>query len=251
LPIYQVRGLLVALDSDLAIALGSTTKAVNQAVKRNSARFPPGWAFQVDDHELRALQSQTVTAKGTRGGRRTPPWVFTEHGVVLLATLLRSPAAIALSQFIVEVFVEARRAGAIETKGSIVAKAAATIALGGAVGQRLQGFVVRIMDSIVDQKSQATLRDEGLALMAEGIGHLKERLKKVGFENDEIAARASKLLAEAELGKAQAAQIRADVDAKDLKTLANKLRLVLEAERAIAAGELDGFLAVLESLGRP
>jgi hypothetical protein len=91
--IKLVRGQRVLLDSDLAKLYGVTTMALNQAVKRNAERFPPDFAFRLNRQEFTALISQSVISKTGRGGGRKLPWVFTEHGVAMLSSVLRSPQA--------------------------------------------------------------------------------------------------------------------------------------------------------------
>ena len=86
--IHIARGQRVMLDSDLARLYGVTTMAPNQAVKRNADRFPEDFAFQLTPQEFSDLISQIVISKAGRGGRRTPPWVFTEHGVAMLSSVL-------------------------------------------------------------------------------------------------------------------------------------------------------------------
>ncbi|HEY5125100.1 MAG TPA: ORF6N domain-containing protein [Ignavibacteria bacterium] len=135
--VYFIRGQRIMLDSDLATVYGVPTKVLNQAVKRNIDRFPKDFMFELnfkeweliktqrDDFDLRSqfvtsnvksqnvtsnieqnLKSQSTTSK--RGGRRTLPFVFTEHGAVMLASTLNSPQAIAASIQIVKVFVKLR-----------------------------------------------------------------------------------------------------------------------------------------------
>ena len=112
--IYFVRGHKVMLDADLATLYGLPTKVLNQAVKRNAARFPPDFMFQLGADEHQALRSQLVTSNesGTgatgRGGRRYSPWVFTEHGALMAATVLNSSKAIEMSVFVVRAFVQLR-----------------------------------------------------------------------------------------------------------------------------------------------
>lgn len=112
--IHFVRGHKVMLDADLATLYGVPTKVLNQAVKRNAARFPPDFMFQLGADEHQALRSQLVTSNesGTgatgRGGRRYSPWVFTEHGALMAATVLNSPKAIEMSVFVVRAFVQLR-----------------------------------------------------------------------------------------------------------------------------------------------
>jgi hypothetical protein len=88
--VLRIRGQNVLLDSDLSLLYGVNVKALNQAVKRNSLRFPPDFMFQLDAAEAAPLRSQIVTAKQGRGGRRTPPYAFTEQGVAMLSSVLRS-----------------------------------------------------------------------------------------------------------------------------------------------------------------
>jgi hypothetical protein len=104
-----VRQQKVVLDSEVARLYGVATKALNQAVRRNRARFPEDFSFQLTVEEVAALRSQIVTAKG-RGGRRTLPRVFTEHGALMAASILNSPKAVQMSIYLVRAFVEMREA---------------------------------------------------------------------------------------------------------------------------------------------
>lgn len=106
--IHILRGQRVMLDSDLARYYGVETKKLNQALRRNKDRFPKDFAFQPKPEELVHLRSQIVTSNTGRGGRRYSPWVFTEHGAVMLASILNSPVAIAASVEIVRAFVKMR-----------------------------------------------------------------------------------------------------------------------------------------------
>lgn len=105
--IYLVRGQKVMIDSDLAEIYGVETRVLNQAVKRNVGRFPESFMFQITEDEHDSLRSQSVTSK--RGGRRYLPYVFTEHGAVMLATVLSSETAINASVKVVSAFVEMRK----------------------------------------------------------------------------------------------------------------------------------------------
>ena len=108
--IYTVRGVQVMLDSDLARLYGVGTKVFNQAVSRNVKRFPERYRFQLTSEEYESLRSQIVTSNGSgRGGRRYLPYVFTEQGVSMLASVLRSDIAIEVSMRIIDTFVEMRR----------------------------------------------------------------------------------------------------------------------------------------------
>ncbi|MDP1995948.1 MAG: ORF6N domain-containing protein [Gallionella sp.] len=119
--ILLIRGQKVMLDADLAELFGVPTKAFNQAIKRNLDRFPVDFMFQLtedEDESLRSqivtsnkyesLRSQIATSNAGRGGRRYVPYVFTEHGAIMAATILNSPKAVEMSVFIVRAFVQLR-----------------------------------------------------------------------------------------------------------------------------------------------
>jgi len=98
------------LDEDLADLYGVETKRLVEQVKRNIERFPGDFMFQLDKEEIAALRSQIATSKGGRGGRRYAPYVFTEQGVAMLSSVIRSGQAIAVNIEIMRAFVELRRA---------------------------------------------------------------------------------------------------------------------------------------------
>jgi hypothetical protein len=107
--IQEVRGLQVLLDSDLASLYQVEVKALNQAVKRNPARFPEDFMFQLTLEEHAALRSRSVTLESGRGRhRKYRPYVFTEQGVAMLSSVLRSPRAIAVNVEIMRAFVRLR-----------------------------------------------------------------------------------------------------------------------------------------------
>ncbi len=105
--IYLIRGEKVMLDSDLADLYGVETKNLNKAVKRNPRRFPEDFMFQLTVEEFEALRFQIGTSNG-RGGRRTPPYVFTEQGVAMLSSVLNSDRAADVNVAIMRTFVRLR-----------------------------------------------------------------------------------------------------------------------------------------------
>jgi phage regulator Rha-like protein len=122
--IYEVRGERVMLDSDLASIYGVKTKALNRAVKRNRNRFPKDFVFQLSDNEWKNLRYQIGTSSSNRkyqslryqigtsslshGGRRSRPYVFTEHGAIMAANVLNSRRAVQMSVFVVRAFLKMR-----------------------------------------------------------------------------------------------------------------------------------------------
>ncbi|NLX95970.1 MAG: ORF6N domain-containing protein [Rhodopirellula sp.] len=116
--IHVVRGQRVMLDADIGQVYDVTTAALNQAVKRNAGRFPEDFAFQLTQQEFTALISQNVTSNIGRGGRRKLPWAFTEHGIAMLSSVLRSPRAVRVNIEIMRAFVRLRRL--LATPGELV-----------------------------------------------------------------------------------------------------------------------------------
>ena len=106
--IFEIRGQKVILDRDLAALYQVETRVLNQAVKRNTERFPEDFMFQLTKEEWQILKSQLVISNGY-GGQRYLPYAFTEHGVVMLASLLRSEIAIKMSVQITRAFVAMRQ----------------------------------------------------------------------------------------------------------------------------------------------
>jgi hypothetical protein len=107
--IVLLRGERVMLDADLADLYGVETKMLTRAVRRNRARFPADFMFQLTADEDAALRIQSGTSKPGRGGRRYLPYAFTEHGVAMLSSVLRSPRAVIVNIEIIRAFVRLRR----------------------------------------------------------------------------------------------------------------------------------------------
>jgi hypothetical protein len=105
--IFEIRGEKVMLDFDLALLYEVETRILNQAVKRNISRFPKDFMFQLTKEELTILMSQFVTSSW--GGTRKLPHAFTEHGVTMLASVLRSTKAVKMNISIVRAFIALRQ----------------------------------------------------------------------------------------------------------------------------------------------
>ena len=120
--IYPVRGQRVMLDADLARLYGVSTKRLNEALRRNRRRFPADFAFDLAAAEYSNLRSQNATSSSQsidstaespnsdspHGGRRYRPWVFTEHGALMAANVLRTDRAIRMGIFVIRAFVRLR-----------------------------------------------------------------------------------------------------------------------------------------------
>ena len=121
--IYEIRGKQVMLDSDLARLYECTngTKTINQAVKRHINKFPERYMFQLTKSEYDNLKSQFGTSSlNTYGGVRKMPYAFTEQGVAMLATILKTPVADIVSMKIIDAFVYMKRYLSFENKNSII-----------------------------------------------------------------------------------------------------------------------------------
>ena len=117
--IYEIRGQKVMLDYDLAALYGVKTGALNQAVKRNIDRFPEDFMFKLNETEweeivcnlqISSMRSQIVIASPKQRNKSNPPYAFTEHGAVMLASVLHSPSAVQMSVMITRAFIAMRKA---------------------------------------------------------------------------------------------------------------------------------------------
>ena len=108
--VITLRERRVILDTHLARLYGVETFRFNEAIKRNTDRFPYDFCFRINLEEVESLTSQFAMSKIGRGGRRTLPWAFTEHGCLMAATVLNSRRAVQMSLFIVRAFVQMREA---------------------------------------------------------------------------------------------------------------------------------------------
>src|SRR5581483_911086 len=106
------------LDIELAKLYGVPTKRLNEQVRRNRDRFPEDFAFQITEQEFTNLRSQFATSSLGHGGRRYRPWAFTEHGVAMLSSVLRSPTAVRVNIEIMRAVVRLRRL--LATPGELV-----------------------------------------------------------------------------------------------------------------------------------
>jgi len=106
--IYVIRGMKVMLDMDLAELYGIETKQLKRAVRRNLNRFPPDFMIELTSEEMKNWRSQFGTSNSEKMGMRIPPFAFTEHGVLMLASVLKSQRAIDMNIRIVRIFAKMR-----------------------------------------------------------------------------------------------------------------------------------------------
>jgi hypothetical protein len=251
--VLEVRAQQIVLDTDLARMFGVETRALNQQVRRNVDKFED-FAFQLSADEVADLRSQNVISSEGHGGRRHRPYAFTEHGVVMAATVVKSDHAITASRFIIRVFVEARRKSLASDGRNLPSLIDArrllpleSEARAGLIG-KLNSALGRVLDAIADPVAQTTVREEAHAIAAEGLRSIKEHLKKAGVQNEKTLAEVRKLLAEADAVEAETAQRVTENQHRQLALLAKQLRLVLVAQQYLERGGVEDLLAVLKDL---
>lgn len=255
-PVHIVRGVPVVLDDEVARLFGVDTRRLNEQVRRNEDKFGDDFAFRLTDVEWEDLKSQNATSSA-HGGRRKLPRVFTEHGVVMVATILNSGDAVAATRFIVKVFVAARRTQLAVKKGQnspALVDPRAVLPLGAdarhGMMAKLNDALGRVLDAIADPKANTSVRDEVRAIAAEGLNAIKEHIKKAGVQNEKTLAEVRKLLAEADALEAETFGKHTENQHRQLALLAKQLRIALEAQRYLETGSIEGLLSVLKDMER-
>lgn len=248
--VLVVRDRPVVLDDAVAMLFGVETRRLNEQVRRNANRFGEDFVFQLTPAEIASLMSQNAMSSGTHGGRRKPPWAFTEHGVVMAATVLRSDQAVAASRYIVGIFVEVRRSrGSSARPGSaLMSPRPDSGGLRDGFSLKVQRAIDNVLDTMINPREGTTLRDEAEDILAEGLGHIKALLKRPGIANDRTVAEIAKLLAETQTEKATGVGRRAEAEMKQLALTAKRLRLVLAAQAHADGGSVADMLLVLKDL---
>ncbi|MCR4828655.1 MAG: ORF6N domain-containing protein [Bacteroidales bacterium] len=177
--IYEVRGLRVMLDRDLAELYNVETRALNQAVRRNIDRFPEDLMFVMTDDEMNAWKSQIVMSNSIRMGMRRPPVVFTELGIAMLSSVLRSETAIQVNINIMRAFVTIRHAiGAWQDTNLKVEQ----------LSHKVDSLNARV-DEILHEQNENNME---MAVQIEAINNALDQLrekpstprKRIGFKQD-------------------------------------------------------------------
>lgn len=177
--IFEIDGVPVIADADVAALYGVETRVVNQAVSRNAERFPDDYRFQVPLETIRNLKSQNVTSNNW-GGTRKPPYVFTEKGLYMLATVLKSKRATEVTFAIIETFAKVR-----ELKSELVALHKETDK--GKQPERMHRFSELLSDIVMPELE--TTETESTLELNFFIGKIKHTVKRVkrndGTEKEE------------------------------------------------------------------
>jgi len=181
----------------------------NEKVKRNIGKFPNDFMFQLTKLEFDDLKSQfatsssTSTSTSTWGGRRSPPYVFSEYGVLQIANLINSDLADSISVFVIRAFVEMRKTivtqqNTINEKNAIIKSNKKILPTPETrklkkidkflkrIGPKLQKTMDHVFDTVIDGQSGTTIRDEATDILKDSINNLKEQLNRKGFKTKKL-----------------------------------------------------------------
>lgn len=177
--IYEVRGLRVMLDRDLAELYNVETRALNQAVRRNIDRFPEDFMFVMTEDEMNAWKSQIVMSNSIRMGMRRPPVVFTELGIAMLSSVLRSETAIQVNINIMRAFVAIRHAiGAWQGVNLKVEQ----------LSHKVDNLNARVDEILHEQNENNMEMAVQISALNDALDQLRERpsmpRKRIGFKQD-------------------------------------------------------------------
>jgi len=239
--IFEIRGCKVMIDADLAALYETETKALKQQVKRNIDRFPDDFMFELTREEKVQLVTNCDRLSNLKHSSALP-LAFTENGVLQIANLINTDIADSVSVFVIRAFVEMRRTIIAQQKALVSSHELVNVKSAGSrtpnvamlqkeLIPKLQTTIDRMLNSVIDTKTGTTVKDEALDILKESIGHLKEQLRNKGLQNEEITARVTKLLAEAENQRAAARKTRAESEQLEFMNTIRKLRLVLDGKQ--------------------
>src|SRR5438876_5424153 len=190
--IYLMRGQRVMLDSDLAAIYRVTTKRLNEQLKRNRSRFPEDFAFQLTAEEFRILKSQFATSSlrsqivtsSSHGGKRKLPWVFTEHGALMLASVLNSAIAVQASVRVVRAFVRLR--GMVAANAQLAAKLKELERRFDSHDEAIANLFAALKELL--EPSEAPKRGEiGFHVREEGVGYRVRKAPRIKNRNSRIS----------------------------------------------------------------
>lgn len=248
--LLMVRGMYVALDFEVANFFGVPTRRLNEQVSRNVDKFGDDFAFRLTPDEVDDLRSQNAISSSEWGGSRYPPRAFTEHGVVMAATLLRSPRAIHATRLVVKAFVELRQQVA-RSDGKHPSQYSLPLPFRDELMSKISGAITHVLDALVNPDEVKKAREEARGVLADGIRSIKELLSKPGLDNEKRIAEVRKLMAEAESIEVETDGKRLLNEEKQLALLAKKLSLVMQAQHFVNTGRMDDFVQLLNELSMP
>lgn len=257
--IYRVRGIDVILDSDLATALGMTTKRLNERIRRNADLVDHRHCFHLTEEEFTALRSQIATSKKGRGGRQYVPRVFTARGVARVPAFINTAEARRATDLIIDTFLMVQQQIAAGRRSIEIAQPSRyhlgddIAAQAQALRKRLLKALDSLLDTVIDIRTKQTVHETAKDLTAGLLEHARERLREKGLENLKLEAETRLVLAEAEKVAAAVRRSDAEVEGLHLDNLTKRIGIVRELivlQRELEPNQvvqlLDGF-----ETGRP
>ena len=252
--ILWIRGQRILLDRDVAELFGVETRSLNRQVARNIEKFSEDFAFRLTADELSELRSQNAISSGEWGGSRYKPTAFTEHGVVMAATLLRSPRAIDATRFVIRTFVAARQEAhdaSSKASGKGTGQFSLPLEFRNQMMSKVSLAIGHVLDAMVNPDEVKKAREEARGVLADSMKAIKAVLNKPGIENERKVAEIRKLMAESESIEVETDGKRIRNEEQQLALLAKKLSLIMQAEHFMQTGSTESFLRVLADLGQP
>lgn len=278
--IQRIRQKDVIIDADLAELYGVSTKQLNQAVKRNKDKFPADFMFELEPEEKKELVTNCDHLNRLKYSSVMPK-AYTEHGLLQAANVLHSELADRVSVTLVRAFIQLRELVAAQSRETAAELSGAQGALSkpglqSSLERRAENFLAtvvpkieeavdKVLDTVIDTDRGTTVRQEAESLLSDSIQHLHAKLKKSGLENEEIVARITKLLAEAQTERAkeektrqEARKTKAEAEHRELVVMVRKLRLLLATQKfmlgdetaSVLTGRVDVLIKTLEDLSR-
>ena len=254
--VVEARGIPVMLDFEVAARFGVETRTLNQAVSRNREVFTSEHCFRLDKAETDALRSQSVISIGSHGGFKGEPMVYSILGVAQVATHLRSVQARRATDLMIRTFLDVQ-AQVVAGKQLIAVHNPDKLVPDhdpeddAAFRKKLRAALHRLLDLTIDVKTGASVGETVGALTAEGLAHIKERLKTRGLENEKLAAETALIIQQAELTASQARKSDAETMGIELANLQKQIDIVKQIMDLHGSMKAPALINMLGRLNAP
>ncbi len=201
---FTLRGELVMLAPDVALIFQMATREIVQNIKTNPDIFPERYAFELTPDEVAGLRSAGLISKPGRGGSRALPWAVTRKGTLRLATIMKTPRAIAATDIFIDIFDEVLRQLQSGSRAITIANPSRLIetdadrTLIDKLRQQLSDAIGSLLNTVVDARAKTTVADELHEIAAEAVNHLKAWLKGKSVANEKVRAETLLILEQAQ-----------------------------------------------------
>ena len=241
--IILVRDIPVILASDLADFYETETKRINEYRARNAERFEPDYAFQLTGDEWQILKSQNATSSSSHGGSRTPPWVYTEHGVAMMSMGMKSESAVRLSKVIIDTFIDYRRRTLSNTSVIVGPNA---LKHRRAIQEKLYRQIQQLLDVPLPTERGQTVRDELSSIGKKALARMNAVIERPSKENEKISAEVTKILAEAEKLYAETRKLNEEADGLAMRNLRERVQFIRELREMAQQLERDDWIETFD-----